>query len=156
MYWLQGGLEARTWDHVWLIILPIFIGIAALIFLGKELNMLLLGDELAKSSGVNVRLTRNIILLLTAIVTGTAVSVSGIIGFVGLIVPHILRFIIGSDHRLLLPASAIGGATFLVLADLISRIILQPITLQVGVICALIGAPLFIYLILRTSKGAEL
>ena len=153
VYWLQGGLEARTWDHVTLIFFPIVISCIILCLFGRNLNMLLLGDEQASSSGVNVKATRYIVLILASFMTGSAVAVSGIIGFVGLIVPHIMRFIIGPDHRFLLPISAIGGAIFLILADLISRLILQPIVLQVGVICAIIGAPLFIMLILRTTKG---
>lgn len=153
VYWLQGGLEARTWEHVLIISIPILMGCLILFFFGNRLNIMLLGDDHAKTSGVNTRLTRNIILTIAALITGAAVAVSGIIGFIGLVVPHILRLIIGPDHRLLLPASALGGAIFLILADLISRMILQPITLQVGVVSALIGAPLFILLILKAFKG---
>lgn len=116
--------------------------------------MMLLGEEQAKSTGLPTRLIRNLILIITALITGAAVSVSGIIGFVGLIVPHMLRLIIGADHRILIPASAVGGAVFLIFADLISRVLFQPITLQVGVVSAFIGAPLFIILIIRTNKGA--
>lgn len=156
IYWLQGSLEARTWDHFSLIFIPIITGATILCFFGRDLNIMLLGEEQAKSSGIHTGLTRNIILLLAALITGCAVAVSGVIGFVGLIVPHMLRLAIGADHRLLLPASAIGGAIFLILADLLSRIILQPITLQVGVVCAIIGAPLFIILILRNNKGVRI
>lgn len=156
VYWLQGGLEARTWSHVVMIVVPITIGSMALFFLGNHLNMMLLGEEQAKTSGLNTRRTRNIILTITSLITGSAVAVSGIIGFVGLIVPHILRLIIGPDHRLLLPASVLGGASFLILADVLSRMVLQPIILQVGVVSALIGAPLFIFLILKSYKGASL
>lgn len=156
VYWLQGGLEARTWEHVSLIVIPIILGAGVLFLFGNRLNIMLLGEEHANTSGVNTRLTRNIILSIAAMITGIAVSVSGMIGFIGLVVPHILRLIIGPDHRLLLPASMLGGAIFLILADLVSRMILQPITLQVGVVSALIGAPLFIILILRSFKGASL
>src|SRR5699024_11020854 len=152
-YWLQGGLEARTWEHVLIISIPILMGCLILFFFGNRLNIMLLGDDHAKTSGVNTRLTRNIILTIAALITGAARAVSGLIGFIGLVVPHILRLIIVPDHRLLLPASALGGAIFLILADLISRMILQPITLQVGVVSALIGAPLFILLILKAFKG---
>lgn len=152
VYWLQGGLEARTWEHVQLIAIPITLGAIILLFFRKELNLMLLGEEHASSSGVNVRLTRGCVLILSALITGAAVAVSGIIGFVGLIVPHMLRILIGPDHRYLLPASALLGASFLILTDLISRMILQPITLQVGVVSALIGAPLFIALLLHSNK----
>lgn len=153
IYWLQGGLEARTWEHVFTIVGPIIIGSIILMSFGRQLNVMLLGEEQAKSSGINIRLTRNIVLGLVALITGSAVAVSGVIGFVGLVVPHMLRFIIGSDHRILMPASALGGAMFLILADLLSRMILQPITLQVGTVSAIIGAPLFILLILRSKRG---
>lgn len=155
VYWLQGGLEARTWDHVTTILIPIVLGSIILLFFGKQLNMMLLGDDQAKTSGINTRLTRNIVLTIAALITGSAVAVSGVIGFIGLIVPHILRLAIGPDHRLLLPASALGGASFLIFADLISRMVLQPIVLQVGVVSALIGAPLFILLILRSYRGVS-
>ncbi len=153
IFWLQGGLEARTWEHVQLIALPIVIGALITMMHGRDLNMMLLGDEQAASAGVSVKKTRYILLLLASLMTGSAVAVSGIIGFVGLVVPHMIRMLTGPDHRFLLPASAIGGAIFLILADVVSRIILQPVTLQVGVVCACIGAPLFIALILRAKNG---
>ncbi|MED1785800.1 iron ABC transporter permease [Brevibacillus fortis] len=155
IFWLQGGLEARTWEHVQLIILPIMVGCLITLSFGRHLNMMLLGDDQAASSGVNVRRTRYILLALASLMTGSAVAVSGIIGFVGLVVPHMIRLLTGPDHRFLLPASALGGAIFLVLADVISRMILQPVTLQVGVVCACMGAPLFIALILRSRKGGR-
>lgn len=153
IFWLQGGLEARTWDHVRLIAIPIAAGCLLTVAFGRRLNMMLLGDDQAASSGVNVRRTRYILLALASLMTGSAVAVSGIIGFVGLVVPHIIRLITGPDHRFLLPASALGGAIFLVLADVVSRTVLQPVTLQAGVVCACIGAPLFIALILRSRQG---
>lgn len=153
IFWLQGGLEARTWEHVQLIAIPIIAGCLITIAYGRDLNMMLLGDDQAASSGVNVSRARYILLALASLMTGASVAVSGIIGFVGLIVPHIIRLITGPDHRFLLPASAFGGAIFLVLADVVSRMILQPVTLQVGVVCACIGAPLFIALILRSRQG---
>lgn len=155
VYWLQGGLEARTWEHVWIIVFPIVVGAVVLTIFGRELNVLLLGEEHAKTSGMNIRLTRNFILLLTALMTGSAVAVSGVIGFVGLVVPHMLRLILGPDHQLLLPASVFGGAIFLILADLVSRMLLEPITLQVGVVCAIIGAPIFIFLLLHSNQGVS-
>lgn len=154
--WLQGGLEARTWEHVWLIFLPIFIGSVLILLFGRQLNLMLLGEAHAKTSGINLKVMRNSVLILVSFITGVAVSVSGIISFVGLVVPHMLRLIIGSDHRLLLPASMLSGAIFLILADLASRMILQPITLQVGVVSAIVGAPVFVFLILRSKRGLGL
>lgn len=154
VFWLQGGLDARTWEHVTLIS-PIIITSMLIAFIfSRELNMMLLGDEQAKSSGVHVRRTRNILLTLAALMTGAGVAVSGMIGFVGLVVPHVIRLIFGPDHRFLIPASALGGASFLVGADLISRMIIQPFTIQVGVVSALIGAPVFLVLVLRSRKGS--
>lgn len=150
--WLQGGLEARSWEHVGLIILPIVLGSIILIGCSRSLNIMLLGEEQARSSGVHLKWIRNSILLFTALITGAAVAVSGIISFVGLVVPHMLRLLIGPDHQLLLPASMVGGASFLMFTDLLSRVILQPITLQVGVVSAMIGAPLFIFLIYRSGR----
>jgi len=150
--WLQGGLEARTWEHVFTIAPPIIIGSLIMILSGRQLNVMLLGEDHAKSSGIHMTLLRNGILTLAALITGAAVAVSGIISFVGLVVPHMLRLIMGPDHLLLLPASMLGGAIFLIMTDLVSRMILQPITLQVGVVSAMIGAPVFIILILRSKR----
>ncbi|MBE9913074.1 iron ABC transporter permease [Paenibacillus donghaensis] len=155
IFWLQGGLEARTWEHVQLVAVPILAGCLIMISFGPHLNIMLLGDDQAAASGVNVRSTRYILLALASLMTGSAVAISGIIGFVGLVVPHIIRLATGPDHRFLLPASALGGAIFLVLADVVSRMVLQPVTLQVGVVCACIGAPLFIALILRSRQGGK-
>ena len=105
VYWLQGGLEARTWEHVVLVLFPVIFGGLILSFFGRELNVMLLGEEHAVTTGINVRRIRYFILICTALVTGAAVAVSGMIGFVGLVVPHMLRLIIGPDHRLLLPPS---------------------------------------------------
>lgn len=156
VFWLQGGLDARTWEHVTLISVPILLGILAALTYGRDMNMLLLGEEHAKSAGVNVARTRLQLLLLASLITGVGVAVTGVIGFVGLIVPHLMRMLIGPDHRVLLPASALGGASFLVFADVVSRVAFQPHNLQVGVVTAIVGAPLFLFLALRGSKvGAQ-
>lgn len=150
IFWLQGGLEARTWAHVQLIAVPLLAGSLVLVAFGRDLNVMLLGDEQARSSGVHVARVRTVLLVLAALLTGVAVSVSGIISFVGLVVPHAVRLAVGPDHRVLLPASALGGAAFLVLADLGARMLFSPITLQVGVVTALVGAPAFLLLVLRS------
>ncbi|XID96156.1 FecCD family ABC transporter permease [Paenibacillaceae bacterium WGS1546] len=138
-----------------LISAPILSGCLFMLAFGRHLNMMLLGDDQAAASGVHIRLVRYLLLALASLMTGAAVAVSGIIGFVGLVVPHIIRLLAGPDHRLLLPASAFGGAIFLVLADVVSRMILQPVTLQVGVVCACIGAPVFIAIIIRSRRGGH-
>ncbi|MFD3258246.1 FecCD family ABC transporter permease [Paenibacillus lentus] len=156
VFWLQGGLEARTWHHVQLIALPILAGCLVLFAFGRDLNAMLLGDEQATHAGINVNRMRPLLLILISLMTGSAVAISGIIGFVGLVVPHAVRLATGPDHRFLLPASALGGAIFLIWADLASRMILQPVTLQVGVVCALVGAPLFIVLVMSSRRGGAL
>lgn len=153
VYWLQGGLEARTWEHVQLVAPLILCSIVLICLFGKELNVMLLGDDQAQNAGVPVQRLRWVLLLFASLATGAAVAVGGVIGFVGLIMPHMIRLLFGPDHRLLLPFSAIGGAIFLVLADVVSRMMLQPVTLQVGVVCAAIGAPVFVGLILKGRKG---
>ena len=152
VFWMQGGLEGRTSEHVRLIVVPILATCVIACAFARDLNLLLLGDEHARSAGVNARTTRLVLLLAASLATATAVAVSGIIAFVGLVVPHALRLALGPDHRLLLPASALGGAMFLVLADLISRLLFTPAVLPVGTVTALAGAPIFLMLLLRAHK----
>lgn len=152
VFWLQGGLDARTWSHVHLIVLPTVVAVAIACAHGRDLNVLLLGDEQARSAGIHVEKVRALLLLSASLGTAAAVAVSGIIGFVGLIVPHAVRLTLGPDHRVLLPASALTGASFLVLADLAARVLVSPAVLQVGTVTALAGAPLFLVLILRSQK----
>jgi iron complex transport system permease protein len=150
--WLIGGLRGRGWAHLSAVIAPVPLTIAAMLVYSRDINLLLMGDETAQSLGVNVARTRLILLVVACLATGTAVSIAGPIGFIGLIVPHMLRLVIGPDYRLLLPASALGGALFLVMTDTLARLILQPIELQVGVLTALLGAPFFLYLLYRNRK----
>jgi iron complex transport system permease protein len=152
VFWLQGGLEGRTWEHVRLIVVPIVATSTIVCGYGRDLNVMLLGDDHARSAGINLGRTRLILLVAASLGTATAVAVSGIIAFVGLVVPHALRLAVGPDHRILLPASALGGATFLVVADLAARMLFSPVVLQVGSVTALAGAPIFLLLILRSEK----
>lgn len=153
LLWLQGGLEGRSWEHVYIIVPIVAIGSIVICLFARSLNMMLLGEEHAFTSGVRLTVMRYGILLIVALITGAAVAVSGIISFVGLVVPHMLRLLIGHDHKILLPTSMFIGATFLICMDLISRIILQPITLQVGVVAALVGAPVFLFLLFKSNRG---
>lgn len=152
LFWSTGGLDGRRWEHVQLVALPIIISVALMFVYSRDLNVLLMGEEEAKSVGLNAGRTRTILLILISIATASAVCVSGTISFVGLIVPHIMRLIVGPNHKILLPTSAIGGAIFLVVCDLISRVVVIPHELGVGIITALIGAPYFLYLLLRSKK----
>lgn len=152
LFWATGGLDGRRWEHVQLVVVPILISVILMFLFSRDLNVLLMGEEQAKSVGLDPSKTRTILLLLVSIATASAVCVSGAISFVGLIVPHIIRLIVGPNHKILLPASAIGGAIFLVLCDLISRVVAIPYEIGVGIITALLGAPYFLFLLLRTRK----
>ena len=152
LFWMVGGLDYRRWEHVGIAALPILLGIFLLCLLARHLNALALGENEAKSLGMNVLLYRAIFLFTASLVTATAVCVSGMIGFVGLVVPHITRMLMGPDHRILIPASALLGALFLLLCDTLGRTIAPPAEIRVGIMTALIGAPYFLYLIRRMRK----
>lgn len=156
LFWLLGGLDGRGWSHLGLVSGPVLLGSVLLLAFSRDLNALALaGEEGAMSLGVElVRLKRRL-LTLTALVTGVVVSVSGIIGFVGLIVPHLIRLLLGPDHRLLLPASFLGGAAFLVWADLLTRTLFPTEELRLGVVTAAVGAPFFLFLLHRQRWRTE-
>ncbi|MFJ7916392.1 MULTISPECIES: FecCD family ABC transporter permease [unclassified Lysinibacillus] len=155
--WLLGSVSMRGWPYVQMIIPFVIIGTIMLWTQRRELNVLLYGEERAKHLGVNVKRSKYIILVGGSMLTGAAVAVSGTIGFVGLVVPHMTRMIWGSDHRHLLPLSFLNGATLLIICDLIARTIIMPRELPIGVITAFIGAPVFSYIFYkqRRSKGVR-
>lgn len=147
--WLLGSVSMRGWEYAGMMI-PFFImGSLILVASSRELNALSFGEERAHHLGVNVRARKLSILIAASILTGAAVAVSGTIGFVGLVIPHLVRLVIGPDHRHLLPLAMIVGAAFLILADLVARTIIAPTELPIGVITALIGAPVFALLLFR-------
>lgn len=156
VFWLMGDLQTIGWTQVHILILPVIIGIIILTFFSRDLDILLLGEEHAKNIGVNIQFSRKVLLITASLLTGVSVSLTGTIGFVGLVVPHILRLIIGPTHRYLILASAFGGAIFLILVDLIARMIIRPAEIQVGIITSFIGAPFFLYLIWSKRKKGEL
>ncbi|MFB3161763.1 iron ABC transporter permease [Neobacillus sp. 179-J 1A1 HS] len=150
--WLLGSVSMRGWEYI-RIILPFFIlGSIILILNAKELNAMSFGEERAHHLGVNVQKRKLIILTAGSILTGAAVAVSGTIGFVGLVIPHLSRLLWGPDHRHLLQLSILTGSGFLILADLISRTIISPTELPIGVITALIGAPVFALILLQRRR----
>lgn len=155
--WLLGSVSMRGWPFVQMIIPFVIVGSLMLWTQRRELNVLLYGEERAKHLGVNVKRSKYLILVGGSMLTGAAVAVSGTIGFVGLVVPHMTRMIWGSDHRHLLPLSFLNGATLLIICDLIARIIIMPRELPIGVITAFIGAPVFSYIFYkqRRSKGVR-
>ncbi len=118
----------------------------------RELNLFTLGEEQALSLGMRVEAIKRILLAISAVVTGAAIAVCGPIGFVGLLIPHLFRFLLGPDHRVLLPASALGGALFLVLCDLLGRALLPPLEIRVGIITAILGSPYLLSLIIRIQR----
>ena len=153
VFWLMGSLEAPTYGEIAMVALLGAAGFAVLMAHARDLNLLSLGDEAASQLGVDVDPMRRMIFIATSVMIAAAVSVSGIISFVGLIVPHMLRLAFGADHRLLLPASFLGGAAFLVIADLVARVAIAPSELPVGAITALCGGPFFIYMLRRAGRG---
>ncbi|WP_225998927.1 FecCD family ABC transporter permease [Paenibacillus sp. BJ-4] len=149
--WLSGGLNGRSWHHLEFMAPYAIVGLIASLLAIKPANLLLLGDDSAQLLGQRVELQRLLIILLSALLAGTAVSVAGLIGFVGLVVPHVIRLLIGEDYRFLLPLSILGGGTLVVLADTVARSWFDPIELPVGILLAVIGAPFF--LILLKKRG---
>lgn len=141
VYWLLGGLEARTWEHVTGAFLPTLIGIAFFVFRAPELDALQLGESEASVLGVDVPRVRRELLLMNAILVGVSVAIAGSIGFVGLLVPHALRRIVSAQHRWLVPTSALAGAALVVFCDVIARSLFTSFELPVGVLTALLGAP---------------
>jgi iron complex transport system permease protein len=152
IFWTMGGLDGRSWQHI-LYSAPVLVpGMVVLMFFTRELNLFTLGEEEALSLGMRVESTKRVLLGIAAVVTGVAIAVSGPVGFIGLLIPHLLRFIVGPDHRALLPASALGGALFLVLCDLLGRSLLPPFEIRVGIITAIIGSPYLLSLIVRIQR----
>jgi iron complex transport system permease protein len=152
VFWSLGSLGGATWPLV-LAALP-FVALAALVLplLARSLNLLLLGEREAKHLGVEVERARLLVIVLAALATGAAVAVAGIVGFVGLIVPHLVRLLAGPDHRVLLPASGLLGAALLLFADLFARTVAAPAELPLGVVTSLLGAPFFLWLLRRTRR----
>lgn len=156
LFWLAGGLDATRWGDVHLSLPFITLGVGVGIFLARDLNLLMVSDEEARSLGVRVGLTRNSLLAAASLVTGTAVAFSGTIAFVGLIVPHALRLVTGADNRVLVPLSALGGAVFMLAADTLARMVISPAEVSVGIITALVGAPFFLTLLARNKARASM
>jgi iron complex transport system permease protein len=153
MFWLMGDLGLADTSQTLLGGVALLAGFIVIYLHARALNLLVIGEEQALQLGVDVEKTRRVLFFAASFITAAAVSLSGLIGFVGLLVPHLIRMIFGSDFRLLLPASFIFGATFLVAADTLARTALAPSELPVGVITALFGAPFFIYLLKKTESG---
>ncbi|HZP00652.1 MAG TPA: iron ABC transporter permease [Terriglobia bacterium] len=150
-FWLMGDLSVVTDVQLHLLLPVIALGIGGLYFFAKDLNVLLLGEQESAHLGVNVTRVETLVYILASLLTGVAVSVSGAIGYLGLLVPHLGRMVVGSDHRMLIPTAALGGAIMLVVSDLLARTLVAPGELPVGAVTAVAGAPVFIYLLRRTT-----
>ena len=149
LMWMVGGLAARSWPHVSIIVPYAVVGLILAVLSSHYLNILQLGDDMAKGLGVHVEITRIVLTAIAALLAASAVSVVGLLGFVGLIIPHISRLILGSDYRYLVPGAAILGVAIVTLSDTFARVVFAPVELPVGIIMAFIGAPFFLFLLRR-------
>jgi iron complex transport system permease protein len=153
--WLLGGLVGRGWSQVAVVVPLVALGVGAAALTAHDLNLMALGEERALQLGVEVDRLKRRSIAIGALLAGCAVSVAGVIGFVGLMTPHLLRLLVGADHRRLLPAVLLAGPVLLILADLASRIVLAPQELPVGVVTALLGGPFFLFLLRREGRRAR-
>ena len=153
MFWLMGDLGLADTSQTLLGGVALLAGFVVIYLHARSLNLLVIGEEQALQLGVDVEKTRRVLFFAASFITAAAVSLSGLIGFVGLMTPHMARLVLGPDHRLLLPASVLSGAVVMVLADLLARVLLAPVELPVGIITALAGGPVFVWLLVRSRRA---
>lgn len=153
MAWMFGSLAASNWNYVKMAIPFVVAGVAVIYYFARDLNIMLLGEEQAHHLGVDAERLKKIMIASATLITAAAVSISGIIGFIGLIIPHMARILVGPDHRIIIPSSALGGAIVLILCDTIGRMIVRPAELPVGIITSLLGVPFFVYLIRKKKRS---
>ncbi len=151
--WLIGSVSDARADVAGWVVLFLVVGLACALPMARSLDLMALGEESASALGVDAERVKRILLVSASLMVGAAVAVAGLIGFVGLVVPHLLRLVLGPDHRQLVPAAALGGAAFLVVCDTVARIILNGPELPVGAVTALAGGPFFLWLLRRSSRG---
>jgi iron complex transport system permease protein len=152
IFWIMGSLTTAQWEQVVIVGPVIALGCAVLFLFTKDLNLLTLGEQRAKQLGINTEYLKTAIIVLCSLIVAAAVSVSGIIGFIGLVIPHMARIIVGPDNRILFPVSALAGGIVLLVADTLARTIMIPREIPVGILTSLLGSPFFIYLLKRTRK----
>ncbi len=152
VFWIMGSVSAASWSQIGMVFPIVLLGTIVIMSFSRDLNIMLTGEETANSLGVEVERVKKYLLLVCSVIVAACVSVSGIIGFVGIIIPHTVRLIAGSDHRGLLPFSIIGGAAFMVICDTIARIAVPPVEIPVGAVTSIFGAPYFIYLLTKSKK----
>lgn len=156
IFFFLGGFSSSSWDTTWISLACVPPAVLAACYFAPELNVLLLGEETAESSGIRTGRIQLLYAVLAALLTSISVSVAGLIGFVGLIVPHMIRLISGADHRTLFPLTFFSGGIFLILCDIAARTIIGPAELPVGIVTSLVGVPIFLYLIRKESGGYDL
>jgi len=154
IFWMLGGLGLAQWSQLWFPLMTLLLGASYLIYKARYLNAMMLGDETASSLGVPVQRFRLMVIVVCALLTGAAVAFSGVIGFVGLMVPHIVRLLVGGDYRKILPLSALFGALFLVFADIVARIIIPPEDMPIGILTGLAGGIAFVFLMRQRRNVA--
>ncbi len=152
LWWLLGSLEVYNFKLLLIVGSIVCLGIIPIFILFQDLNAISLGEEEAVHLGIEVETVKKILFVTTALITGALVSITGIIGFVGLIIPHMMRMVVGPNHKVLIPASCLSGAAFLILSDTLARSLFSPVEISIGVITSLVGAPIFIFLLRREQK----
>ncbi len=153
IFWLMGSFSLSEWAEVKVVLPYVVVGVAVILLYSRSLNVMQLDEEQAQQLGINVEKVKLILLAAATLITAAAVSFVGTIGFVGIIIPHIVRLIWGPDHRFLLPLSVLTGAIFLILADLVARTALAPTEIPIGVVTAICGVPFFLYLLRRKKRA---
>jgi len=153
VFWLLGSLSMTSWNYVYMVLPFVLVGLGIILYFARDLNVMSLGEDSAQHLGIDIETLKKILLVCVSLVTAAAVAISGIIGFIGLIIPHMMRLLVGSDHRILIPASALTGAIVLIVCDTLARTIMSPSELPVGVITAILGSPFFIYLLRAKKKS---
>ena len=153
MGWLLGDTEIQHAPMLYILIAAVVVGIGVALLFSRDLNVMVLGEEPAAHLGLHVERVKKMFFVLSSLITGATVAACGLIGFVGLIVPHTVRLAIGPDHRYLIPASALGGASFLILADVAAHVLMPPQVIPIGVVTALLGGPFFIFLLRRRKRA---
>jgi iron complex transport system permease protein len=151
-WWLWGSLQVYDYKLLLLVAIPVILGICGIYLFAQDLNAISLGEEEAVHLGINTQAIKKILILITAIITASLICICGIIGFVGLIVPHMMRLVVGPDHKILIPVTCLAASIFVVLCDLLSRTLFAPVEIPIGVITAIIGAPVFIILLKKGKR----
>ena len=153
IYWIMGSLQVAGWNHVIIASPLIFGGLLVIFYFARDMNMISLGETQAQHLGVDSEKLKTRMLICVSLITAAAVSISGIIGFIGLIIPHTTRILVGPDHRILIPTSSLLGAIVLILCDTMARMLLSPAEIPVGIITSILGVPFFVYLLLSRKRS---